>query len=114
MRLWILTRGDLVQVYRGSSRVEFERNKDHTMHNHHWISICGLTDFVICLSVSTKNAALLMHYKRDLIWNGWKVYGIKEFKEMNSRWAFQYSQCISITLCRSSLSAEHILFMAKS
>lgn len=24
-----------------------------------------------------------MHYKRDLIGNGWKVYGIKEFKEMN-------------------------------
>lgn len=46
-------------------------------------STCGLTDFVICLSVSSKNAALLMHHKRDLIWNGWKVYGIKEFKEMN-------------------------------
>lgn len=78
------------------------------MHNQLRISICGLTDFVIWLSVSSKNAALLMYYKRDLIWNGWKVYGIKEFKEMNSRWAFQYSQCISITLYRSSISAEHI------
>lgn len=40
-------------------------------------------DFVICLLVLSKNVVLLMYYKRDLIWNGWKVYGIKEFKEMN-------------------------------